>query len=242
VVLSGEFQQPPERPFRSTPVDSVLRSSIVDCDILRCQPARLDWVAPLIGADTTRYNFVHLANQSPAYQAILRPVIAKLAAWPAQGSVHIVDDTTVVVRLVETRHQPNAVAKVGITPVTSTGDGFVLAENGTGAFSVALSNFAEAASYRLIVDSTVAVSDESSISTLVCQTEPTKGTCIADPLDGGIDVKVGTGQSATFAIFVNITGRINKDVLRNRLVVRLVDDAGHICAATSVAVTSDTLR
>jgi|GEM_PF-2758289 len=243
VVLSGEFQIARDRPFRSGAVNSVLRSSIVDCDVLRCQPARLDWVTPLASADAVRYRFVRFTDQSPAYQAVLQPVIAQLQSWPASGSLQVVDDATVVVRLpeagAESMNQPpgDIDTETLLLPVTSTGDGFVRTRDGVGAFSVALSNVGAAVTYRLTVTSTL---DSPDIRTEVCETDTKSGACLSSPVsaDSGLELGLAAKQNRTYAIFVHASEPIPHDVLANRLVVRLVDAAGNTRAATSVAVAS----
>jgi len=240
VVLSGEFLLPDRRPFRSTAVDSVLGSSIIDCDILMCQPAKLDWAIPLVSADEVQYNFIRLADQSPHYQAILQPILAQLATWPARDSVKIIDDTTVVVRLTENRaglaatKPPTSGATVVLAPITTTGDGFVLLDNDVGAFGVALSNFGGAATYRITSGSTIGAS----VRTAVCQTEPSTGSCIGTPSNDGVKITMAANQSATVAVFATAAEHIDKDVLKNRLIVRVLDDSGHVRAATSVGITS----
>ncbi len=134
---------------------------------------------------------------------------------------------------------PTADARVGLVPVTATGDGFMMLTNTNGAFSLALSNFSDAATYRITAEPATEFAAAASLSATACQTEPTSGSCISAPTATGVNIAMAAGQSATIAIFVNSAEPVYRDVLKNRLIVRALDSSGQVHAATSVAVASN---
>ncbi len=236
VVLSGNFQLPKQRPFVSTAASSVLNSSIIECDILSCQSARLDWAVPLVSSDAVRYRFAEYVKQNEPYQLTLKPIIAELPFWPVPGSVRIIDDTTVVVRLPETTsgtQHPSTDARVALLPITASGDGFVRLSNGVGAFSVAVSNLGEQATYRLTATPSHKLT---TTGIAICQTEPGTGVCLDAPTRSGITLTLASHQDATFAVYASDGTLTEQDVLNNRIIVRIEDEGGAVHAATSVAI------
>ena len=148
----------------------------------------------------------------------------------------IIDDTTVVVRLPETTpgaQRTFADARVALLPITASGDGFVRLTNGVGAFSIAVSNLDEAATYKLTA---VATNTHKTTSIEICQTDPDTGICIDAPARAGIRLTLASQQNATVAIYASDNTLTNEDVLHNRIIVRLEDEAGNVQGATSVAI------
>jgi hypothetical protein len=104
---------------------------------------------------------------------------------------------------------------------------------GAGAFAVATVNVGGTAGQ-------IAVSADTGGTSLpvvasLCQTNPATGTCLGTP-DSSVNIPISTGQTPTFAIFVQGNGVVPFDPANNRIFVRFKDANGVTRGATSVAV------
>ena len=79
------------------------------------------------------------------------------------------------------------------------------------------------------------------LSTTICQTDPATAVCINPAVPGAapVTLMVGTGDSPTFAVFVNASQPVGLDPANSRIFVRFEDSGGQVRGATSVAVTTD---
>jgi hypothetical protein len=107
---------------------------------------------------------------------------------------------------------------------------------GSGVFAVATVNVGAPGTVTVTADTGgVALP----INLFVCETVPATGACLAPP-STSVTTSVGANATPTFGVFVAGTGvAVPFDPAKNRVFVRLKDQAGVTRGSTSVAVTTD---
>jgi hypothetical protein len=116
---------------------------------------------------------------------------------------------------------------------TIGGDGIVNVPtaSGTGVFAVGTANVGTPGTITVTADTGgVALP----LTSLICQTNPTTGTCLAPPTTS-VTVPINAGATPTFGVFVTETGTITFSPATNRVFVRF-KEGGVTHGSTSVAV------
>ena len=107
---------------------------------------------------------------------------------------------------------------------------------GTGVFAVATVNVGAAGTVTVVADTGGVTLP---INLFVCETVPATGQCMAPP-STSVTTSVAANATPTFGVFVAGTGvAVPFDPAKNRVFVRLKDQAGVTRGSTSVAVTTD---
>ena len=117
---------------------------------------------------------------------------------------------------------------------TVTHDGiWRIPTDGSAAFAVATTNVgsAEPITVTPVATSTVP------LRLSICETNPSSGTCIAEPTTS-VSRVFAAGETPTWGIFGAANGNITFDPARTRVSVQFVDQGGILRGATSVAVTT----
>lgn len=117
---------------------------------------------------------------------------------------------------------------------TPTNDGILTLSpvSGAGAFVVATVNVGSPASITGSADTGGAALP---VTTVICQTDPSTSQCIS-AIGGNVTVQIDTGQTPTFAVFVQASGPVPFDPANHRIFVRFKDSDGVSRGSTSVAV------
>lgn len=123
---------------------------------------------------------------------------------------------------------------------TPSNDGLVSLANTEefGVFAIATANVGSAATMSVSV-STGAV--ELPLDALICQTNPTDGTCInpSSPTSEPLVVDMAADDQLTFSVFAKARSAIAFAPERNRVVVEFSDSGGVLRGATAVAIRAD---
>ena len=107
---------------------------------------------------------------------------------------------------------------------------------GTGVFAVATVNVGAAGTVTVVADTGSATLP---VNLFVCETVPATGACMSPP-STSVTTSVAANATPTFGVFVAGTGVVVPfDPGKNRVFVRLKDQAGVTRGSTSVAVTTD---
>ena len=119
--------------------------------------------------------------------------------------------------------------------VTSSGNGVMELENGSGFFSIASVNVGSAATITVSADTGDA---ELPITLSLCQTDPATSECINPtvPALEPVMVEVEEGSTPTFAVFASAAEPIALNPTNSRVFLRFRDESGVVRGATSVAV------
>jgi len=128
-----------------------------------------------------------------------------------------------------------ATADVIALAATSSNDGIVripLSSNGAGAFAVASANVGATGALTVTADFGGA---SLPVSTLLCQTDPTSGQCLAPPA-ASVPVTITANATPTFSIFATAGASVAASPAANRIFVRFLDSQGVSHGSTSVAV------
>lgn len=125
---------------------------------------------------------------------------------------------------------------------TVRGDGIVdvPGSRGTGFFAVATVNLGTAGSITARANASTA---SLPVELLICQTNPTSGSCLAQPA-ASVTTFINAGDTPTFAVFAAASGAIAFDPTLNRAHVTFRDPNDAVRGATGVAVrtTPETVR
>jgi len=126
------------------------------------------------------------------------------------------------------------VADIVALAATLDNDGTVKLPD-AGVFSVATANVGADGSITATADIGAANLD---VSILICETDPSSGVCLADPVDGalGVMTEILAGETPTFGIFVSSGAPVPFDPAANRVFVRFSEADGTTRGSTSVAL------
>lgn len=123
---------------------------------------------------------------------------------------------------------------------TPTADGVIVvpSRTNTAGFSIASINVGAGDALTVTAEATRA---NLPATIRLCESDPATGACVnpTTPTSGEISITVASGETPTFAVFVETTGLINFAADVNRIAVRFADRNGALRGATSVAVRSE---
>jgi hypothetical protein len=147
------------------------------------------------------------------------------------ASVPVISGLNTLLLSASTTPTPDIVA-LGAT-IGNTGIVNIPGTNGTGFFGVATVNVGASSQITASADTGGA---NLPVNLSICQTNPATAACLS-PASSFVTTQINTGQTPTFAIFVQGKGAIIPfDPANNRITVRFKDAGGVTRGATSVAV------
>ena len=93
VALIGRLDYQQRWPFGANPSTGPIRTSLVRCSVLACQPGRLHHLLRWVQADRARY--VHMRDGDALERAL--EYARTHAAWPSPQAVAVIDDFVVII-------------------------------------------------------------------------------------------------------------------------------------------------